>query len=604
MTKRSEKALGILWLFFCMALPLLHMLLSRGSYIDADMSSEFLLARLLAEEGGILSKNWLYSTELRVLNTQLVFAAFFRLSDNWFLVRVLSTLLLWGILLGSYGFMLRAMGLGRWFCLTAAPLFLPFSWDQSRVLILGLYYIPHVSISFITLGLMVSLHKGRNALWVYPLSCLLALASGLGGIRQLAILYIPLCMATFLSALLRREKQEWQQFLLSVVLLAFSALGYWGNQLLREQYHFHNYDTLSFRFDLSGLQYLPDGLLRWFGSIGAFSAVSVWIAAAALCLLLTVLLLLLLRQKKLGSSQLLIPLFFLSGLAALTGIYCLTDMEYAPRYYLPVLVFLFPLLAMAWEHHNGRWAAAFLIGCLGINSFSTAAVYRQAPDSSGHREIAEMLVQEGYTQGYASFEHSNVLTEYSNGKIETWTFLKDPHYMHEWLQDARHLSTLPEGKIFLLLSGDEGPTPNRAPFYETDELSLYGFEDQADWIRYLYSWHNSFEGESTYLINGYDREGSRYLPPNGISHGPYITLVPGQYSVHIRGDGLLQAAFDVCKDGSEIIAPLDIREHSYSDIVYTFDLDQKAENVEFRIYNYSSDTFSLQDISVDFLAPG
>jgi len=587
-----------------MALPLLHIFLSRGSYIDSDMSSELLLAKLLAEEGGILSKNWLYSTELRVLNTQLVFAAFFRLSDNWFLVRVLSTLLLWGILLGSYGFMLRSMGLERWFCLTAAPLFLPFSWDQSRVLILGLYYIPHVSISFITLGLMLSLHKGRNALWVYPLSCLLALASGLGGIRQLAILYIPLCIAAFLSALFRREKQEWRQLLLSAVLLAFSTLGYWGNQLLREQYHFHNYDKLSFRFDLSGLQYLPDGLLRWLGSNRAFSAASVWIAAAALCLLLVLLLSLLLRQEKIGSRQLLIPLFFLSGLAVLTGIYCLTDMEYAPRYYLPVFVFLFPLLAMVWEHGAGRRAAVVLVACLCINSLYTASVYRQVPDSSVHRDIADRLVEEGYTKGYASFEHASILTEHSNGKIEVWTFLKKPHYIHEWLQNARHLDTLPEGKIFLLLAGDEGPAPDRSPIYRSDELSLYGFEDQRDWMDYLYSWVDSFDGESPYLINGYDREGSRYLPPNGISHGPYIPLGPGRYSVHLRGDGLLQAAFDVCKDGSELVTPLNIEERSNSDIVFTFELEQKAANVEFRIFNNSSDTFALHDISVDFLAPG
>ncbi len=37
-----------------------------GTYfIDADMSSELVLARQLSREGGILSKNWYYSSELR-----------------------------------------------------------------------------------------------------------------------------------------------------------------------------------------------------------------------------------------------------------------------------------------------------------------------------------------------------------------------------------------------------------------------------------------------------------------------------------------------------------------------------------------------------------
>ncbi len=35
--------------------------------LDADMASEQLLANLLAREGGVMSTNWYYSTELRVL---------------------------------------------------------------------------------------------------------------------------------------------------------------------------------------------------------------------------------------------------------------------------------------------------------------------------------------------------------------------------------------------------------------------------------------------------------------------------------------------------------------------------------------------------------
>ena len=46
--------------------------------IDADNSSEMVLAKLLAEEKTFLSTNWFYSTELRVLNTQLVLSMLFR----------------------------------------------------------------------------------------------------------------------------------------------------------------------------------------------------------------------------------------------------------------------------------------------------------------------------------------------------------------------------------------------------------------------------------------------------------------------------------------------------------------------------------------------
>ena len=45
--------------------------------VDADNSSEMVLSRLLADEGTFFSRNWFYSTELRVLNTQIVLSLLF-----------------------------------------------------------------------------------------------------------------------------------------------------------------------------------------------------------------------------------------------------------------------------------------------------------------------------------------------------------------------------------------------------------------------------------------------------------------------------------------------------------------------------------------------
>ncbi len=45
--------------------------------VNADDAGELILSSLLAKEHRILTLNWYYSTELRVLNTQLVFAPLF-----------------------------------------------------------------------------------------------------------------------------------------------------------------------------------------------------------------------------------------------------------------------------------------------------------------------------------------------------------------------------------------------------------------------------------------------------------------------------------------------------------------------------------------------
>ena len=97
-----------------LVLELLFLLLYLNGRIDrlldSDMSSEMILGQLLARNNGILSDQWYYSTELRVLNTQLIYALFFRLSSNWHFVRMASTLVLWCVLIASYGVLCRVMG--------------------------------------------------------------------------------------------------------------------------------------------------------------------------------------------------------------------------------------------------------------------------------------------------------------------------------------------------------------------------------------------------------------------------------------------------------------------------------------------------------------
>ena len=73
--------------------------------IDSDMSNELIYSQLLSEEKSFLSKNWYYSTELRVLNTQLIFAPLFLFTNNFYYVRVIGTIISEIILLLSFYYM-------------------------------------------------------------------------------------------------------------------------------------------------------------------------------------------------------------------------------------------------------------------------------------------------------------------------------------------------------------------------------------------------------------------------------------------------------------------------------------------------------------------
>ena len=56
--------------------------------LNSDDSSELILGQLLANENRLLSKSWYYSTELRVVNTQIFYAFFFKIFHSWHRVRI------------------------------------------------------------------------------------------------------------------------------------------------------------------------------------------------------------------------------------------------------------------------------------------------------------------------------------------------------------------------------------------------------------------------------------------------------------------------------------------------------------------------------------
>ena len=151
--KRYALLLAAAWLAVCFAAACIYAAKCGTYFIDADMSSELVLARQLSREGGVLSKNWYYSSELRVLNNQLVFAPLFALSDNWQLVRTLGTAITLAVMTACYIFMARGTGLS-WTgtFASAGVLLLPLSDSYTYAVLTGLFYIPHICISFLLFG--------------------------------------------------------------------------------------------------------------------------------------------------------------------------------------------------------------------------------------------------------------------------------------------------------------------------------------------------------------------------------------------------------------------------------------------------------------------
>ena len=279
--KRTTYMILLLWAAVCLALLVVDWCCWAPNRLDADMASEQLLANLLAQEGGVMSTSWYYSTELRVLNTQLVMAPLFRLFTSWHTVRVVGSVVLILLYLAAWFWFGRSAKLKYSGLLGAGLLVLPYGALYRQYVLEGLYYIPHIAISFVVLGCAVRILRGGR--WLAPAAgmVLFSFAAALGGPRQLFILNIPLTVAAALlcwldappaDTLRQKLANAWRTpggALLVPTLAADAAAlaGYVVNaKVLAEKYHFQDQGYVAFTgLNLDRLQWFANALLASFG---------------------------------------------------------------------------------------------------------------------------------------------------------------------------------------------------------------------------------------------------------------------------------------------------------------------------------------------------
>lgn len=270
----------LLWAAVCFALLVVDWCCWAPNRLDADMASEQLLANLLAQEGGVMSTSWYYSTELRVLNTQLVMAPLFRLFTSWHTVRVVGSVVLILLYLAAWFWFGRSAKLKYSGLLGAGLLVLPYGALYRQYVLEGLYYIPHIAISFVVLGCAVRILRGGRRLAPAAGMVLFSFAAALGGPRQLFILNIPLTVAgsAALLAVLRLRipcAKSWPmpgaprrgRCCAHPCSGAASAGGVSVNRkVLAEKYHFQDQGYVAFTgLNLDRLQWFVNALLASFG---------------------------------------------------------------------------------------------------------------------------------------------------------------------------------------------------------------------------------------------------------------------------------------------------------------------------------------------------
>ena len=172
-------------------------------WIDSDMAAEMIFSKLLAEEGGVIaSSNWYYSTEFRVLYTQLIMAPLHRLFTDWHLIRGITNVVFYALMLFSFSFVCKTLQIRKRIVrLCALALFVPVSEVVMTHLQMGNTYMSHVILCFTTFGLFLRLcdkeqraNKGRYVTYglLYMIICVIL---GISGVRYLLDLLVPLVLS-------------------------------------------------------------------------------------------------------------------------------------------------------------------------------------------------------------------------------------------------------------------------------------------------------------------------------------------------------------------------------------------------------------------------
>ena len=529
MKKLGERRKQIEYLLLAAVFLILCFFLYRYTVytIDSDASSELVLARQLAGEGTILTKNWLYGSELRVFYSQLIFAPLFALFDDWSMVRMAGTVLMLLCLVSGFYYFCRETESRRCFPLAAVLLLLPLSRIYFDVLFKFTYYLPHVIMGFVIPAAVLHYTRksprlvGRGGLAPLALALLLSFAIGLNGIRMLMTLYVPLMLTALLLLWLDPVTDETRKLFAGCSSAAAAALGGCAinTGFLSKMYSVLDVTGISFKnFSLSGISEVLGGVLNALGyrpGEELFGPALIYCALGGLLLLLSIYssVCILWHREDFSPRQQFVAGYYLSSLVVMCLLYSLTNMTFTGRYVVQTAVLgLLPVFVCFNQKGLSGKTGQCIILCVTCLALACGALHynemRKEDKTRAQRECAQFLVDNGYTQGYASFWNGNVMTELSDGVLDMWVWdesfagLEDPDEVTGFLQLKSHKLPPAGGRVFVLLSANEDMYCGFADNFceenvafktaaytpgAIDEYIIYGFDSYEEMRRQFYA---------------------------------------------------------------------------------------------------------------------
>ena len=512
------QALPWLWMAAAYLFDLWYQLVPGKWIVDSDLASEMILSDLLNKEGTIISHNWFYSTELKVVNLQW----FYRLGllifpNDWHLARTFGMAITLALFAAAMLFFVKCAGLGRTGLWMVGTLLWPFGQHYLVYAIYGGYYLVYTFFYMLVLALVLrslNADKKHCALqWV--LACVITAVAGMNGVKQLMVFHAPLCLAAAILLVLALHscgKTDWKAALdvcrkevrllaASLVTAVAAAAGYFvSNAVLSRMYDFKSYNFIVWNRDEDWFT-LDRILMDFFHEFGYengsgvfhFGGIAAAVGLLLGCWMFFCIVRLLLRLDKLERNDKLLVLLLVAMLAV-----CGVAYTYFHEYYLyfwlmnmPVAIAVMAVEIKTEDFHilgARQLLGVGLAACFTLCAVSTVRQEQEHPylAHKGLNTAAEWLVDNGYTQGYSTFWNGNAMTELTSGKLEVWTLQSlDRDDVPNWLQPKSHLTTDPEHPFLLIDTETDGPSENAklvqygdcTEVYNDGRYVIYDFAD-------------------------------------------------------------------------------------------------------------------------------
>lgn len=502
--KRKVKLKSFLsWTLFLGVLTFeIWFFINRGAaYIDSDMAGDFIGGKMMLDAHSLFSKDWWYSTGIVMFGAVHANMIGLLLSpNNWIIARMIGSVLLLIMLVASYLFVAKVMNFDNSESLIFATLTIcPIGYLYFEFVIFGSFYVNYAYLSLLMIGVILMHVKSddisrKKYLINYLIVICIGITMGMTGLKYAIFPVGPLVIASFIVLWVyihnNPEKikvfniRQYRLFFSSVAAaISFAAGLIFNMTVLTNNYSFETqsyieWGEFSFTNIMKGIfEYLSQFgyqfdnhiwlLSRETSNISCFSIqgiANLFGIMMAVAIVFSVIRLIK-RYNDLSFLQQIIVVVFLCSMFTGCVMFNLTrGYDTCTQYWSPLVAFTFLILQIeiSTEKYSFKNTKVFIVSALVFSIlFTSVASVKQFQKTPIHANpqlvnIANLIEEKGYKQGYASFWQANALSFLTNGNVDVWSVFEFSDLkVYEWLQKKSHVVPPTDDRIFALIGPDD-----------------------------------------------------------------------------------------------------------------------------------------------------